>query len=180
MAGRATVSHAVAMGYYPPGYLARLMPKIKASGIGFAIAPRENLQLQGRGFGQPVPRGIAPVRDLIDLDAPIALGNQDSMQDPWYPIGDGNPLRNLDTGLHVAHMLVPEYMDKCLDFIMTNPAKNMRIQGYEIDEGNPANLIVLDAPSDREALKSLPTVLLSIHQGNEVFRQSAPEIHWAQ
>jgi cytosine deaminase len=180
MAGRVTVSHAVAMAYYSPGYLARLLPKLKASGVGFAIAPRENLQLQGRDISAPVPRGVAPVRALVDQGIRIGY-SQDSICDPWYPVGDGNPLRNLDTGLHVSHMLTPKYMNDCLDFVTYQPAANMGLRAeYGIQEGKLASLIVLDAESDSEALRLLPHTLLSIHKGREVFRQPSPSIAWAQ
>ncbi|KAF2725129.1 creatinine deaminase [Polychaeton citri CBS 116435] len=178
MQGRVTVSHAVAFGYYPPGYVARLVPKLQASGVGFAIAPRENLQLQGRDFGFPVPRGIAPVRDIVDWRMRVAFC-QDSVCDPWYPIGDGNPLRNLDTGMHVSHMLTSQYMDDCLKFLTYDPATNMGIrERYGLEEGKSANLIVIDAHSDREALRKQLLVLLSVHKGKEVFRQDQPTMKW--
>ena len=179
MHGRVTVSHAVAMGYYGPGYMARLMPKLKQSGVNFAIAPRENLQLQARGFGAPMPRGVAPVRDLIDEGMCVAFC-QDSICDPWYPIGDGNPLRNLDTGLHVSHMLSAQYVDTALDFVTVNPATNLGLKDkYGIEEGKPANLIILGAESDRDAIMHLSMVHLSIHNGKEIFRQSAPDVKWS-
>ena len=143
MQGRVTASHAVAMAYYNPGYMAKLLSKLRAAELGFAICPNENLQLQGRGFSAPVPRGVAPVRILSEWGLSVGFG-QDSIEDPWYPIGDGNPLRNLDTGLHVAHMLSEEYLDRCLDFVTTNPARNLGVE-YGIEVGKPASFIVLDA-----------------------------------
>jgi len=128
MQGRVTISHAVAMAYYDPGYLARLLPQLAASGVGFAVCPNENLHLQGRDFGPPAPRGVAPVRTLTEWGIPVAFC-QDSMVDPWYPVGDGDPLRILDSGLHVTHMLTAEYLSRCLDFITTNPARNLGLAG---------------------------------------------------
>nr|OQO25050.1 hypothetical protein B0A51_07143 [Rachicladosporium sp. CCFEE 5018] len=178
MQGRVTVSHAVAMGYYPAGYLARLLPKLVESGVGFAIAPRENLQLQGRDFGVPTPRGVAPIRMLADRGISVAF-SQDSICDPWYPIGDGNPILNMDSGLHIGHMLTAQYIDRCLDFISLNPATNMGLQDYYgLEEGKPASFLILGATSDREALRMQPRVLLSVHDGKEVFRQAAPAIEW--
>ena len=177
--GRVTVSHAVAMGYYPPGYMARFVPKLKHSGVGFAIAPRENLQLQGRDFGAPMPRGVAPVRALVDEGMCVAFC-QDSICDPWYPVGDGNPLRNVDTGLHVAHMLSAQYVDSCLDYVTVNPARNLGLKDrYGIEVDKPANLTILNAETDREALMNLSMVLLSIHNGREVFRQAPPNVKWS-
>src|SRR5699024_7128203 len=176
--GRVTVSHAVAMAYYAPGYLARLLPKLVEADLGFAIAPNENLQLQGRGFGPPTPRGVAPVRDLVEWGLPVAFC-QDSMEDPWYPLGAGDPVRNLDAGLHVAHMLTAEHIDAALDFITTNPARNLGLEDYGITEGAHADLLVLDAQSDREVLREHPDVLLSLHRGVEVFRQEPRRRTWS-
>ena len=175
--GRVTVSHAVAMAYYAPGYLARLLPKLVEADLGFAIAPNENLQLQGRGFGPPTPRGVAPVRDLVEWGLPVAFC-QDSMEDPWYPLGAGDPVRNLDAGLHVAHMLTAEHIDAALDFITTNPARNLGLEDYGISEGAHADLLVLDAQSDREVVREHPDVLLSLHRGVEVFRQEPRRRTW--
>lgn len=177
MFGQATVSHAVAMSYYEPGYLARLLPKMAAAEVTFAICPNENLHLQGRGYSHAVPRGVAPVKTLTEYGLNVAFC-QDSISDPWYPIGNGDLLRIVDTGLHVSHMLIPEYMDNCLDFITTNPAKNLRLENYGIAEGNPANLIILDAYSEREALQQGAPVLYSMHRGKKVLSRPAVKATW--
>lgn len=176
--GRVTVSHAVAMGYYGPGYLSRLLPKLAAAQLGFAVNPNENLHLQGRGFGAPTPRGVAPVRTLTEWGLPVAFG-QDSMADPWYPLGAGDLLRILESGLHVTHMLTPEYLDRALDFITLNPARNLGLEDYGVAEGRPASLLVLDAPDDRTAVRERAEVLLSVHRGREVFRRRPAETTWA-
>ncbi|QDZ43336.1 amidohydrolase family protein [Corynebacterium sp. sy039] len=177
MHGLATISHAVAMSYYSPGYLSRLLPKLAAAQVNFAVCPNENLHLQGRGFSSAVPRGVAPIKQLTEFGINVALC-QDSISDPWYPLGNGDLLRILDTGLHVSHMLTPTYLDNCLEFITTNPARNLRLNNYGIAEGNPANLIVLDATSQRDALQHSAPVLLSIHNGKKIFERAAAPAQW--
>ncbi len=163
-----TASHCVAMAFYNPAYLAKLTPKLVASGIGFAVCPTENLQLQGRDL-IPTPRGVAPVRHLTDAGLTVAFG-QDSIADPFYSLGAGNLLRILDAGLHVGHMLTPEYLTRALDFITVNGARNLGITDrYGIAEGKPANCIVLDCESDQEAVQHQAAVLCSVHDGRVVF-----------
>lgn len=179
MQGRVTASHVVAMSYYNPGYMARLLPKLRAAGIGFAICPNENLQLQGRGQSAPIPRGVAPVKTLTEWGFSVAFC-QDSIEDPWYPMGSGNPLRNLDAGLHVGHMLTSEYIHRCLDFITVNPARNMGLESrYGVKQGYPATLLVLDARSEKEVLKVHAPVLLSMHNGRTVFTREPAVTTWA-
>ncbi|MHA2788015.1 amidohydrolase family protein [Corynebacterium sp. S7] len=178
MGAETVVSHAVAMGYYEPGYLGRLLPKLKNAGLSFAIAPNENLHLQGRGFHNPVPRGVAPVKTLTDWEIPVSFC-QDSISDPWYPMGSGDPLRVLDSGLHVGHMLDKEHLANSLDHITYNPAGNLGIQDdYGVREGARANLIVLDATSDQEAIQYQADVLVSIHDGTTVFTREPEHTQW--
>lgn len=170
MQGRVTASHAVAMAYYPDAYVGKLLQKLVDVRMNFAINPTENLHLQGRTSAGPAPRGIAPVRTLLDRGLNVAFG-QDSIADPWYPIGEGDLLRVLETGLQACHLLQPQYLDSCLELITTNGAANMCREDYGIAVGNPADCLVLDATSDRDAVQHRADVLVSLHHGEVVFRQ---------
>lgn len=94
-------------------------------------------------------------------------------------MGDVNPLRILDSGLHVGHLLTPPHLATALDFITTNPAGNLGLRDYGIAEGNPASLLVLDAVDDKEAVQSTADVLLSLHRGREVLRREPASTPWA-
>lgn len=179
MGAQTVVSHAVAMGYYSPGAMARLLPKMAAAGVNFAVCPNENLHLQGRGAHVPVPRGVAPVRTLVDHGLNVAFC-QDSTQDPWYPMGAGNLLRILDSGQHVFHMLSEPCLSRALDHITVNPAKHLGIaEDYGIAEGQRADLIVLDSAGDQEAVCQSAPVLLSVHAGKEMLRMDPPAPRWS-
>ncbi|MDN6236116.1 amidohydrolase family protein [Corynebacterium flavescens] len=177
MQGLTNVSHAVAMSYYTPGFMARLLPKMQAAQLSFSVCPNENLHLQGRGFSNPVPRGVAPVKQLVDFGLNVAFC-QDSISDPWYPMGNGDLVRIIDTGLHVGHMLTPAYVDTCLDFATTNPAQTLGLSDYGIAEGKRANLVVFEAGSEREILQESAPVLLSIHDGRTVFERPSMNPVW--
>lgn len=168
--GTVTASHCVAMAYYNPSYLAKLTPKLVAAGIGFAVCPTENLQLQGWGM-TPTPRGVAPVRHLTEAGLTVAFG-QDSIADPFYPVGAGDMLRILDAGLHVGHMLAPEHLTRALDFITVHGARNLGITDrYGIEVGKPASCLVLDCHDDVGAVQHQADVLCSVHEGRVVFRR---------
>nr|WP_272902342.1 amidohydrolase family protein [Brevibacterium daeguense] len=163
-----TASHSVAMAYYSSSYLAKLTSKLVAADLHFAVCPTENLQLQGWGM-TPMPRGVAPIKHLTEAGLTVAFG-QDSIADPFYPVGEGNLLRILDFGLHVGHMLSAEHLDRALDFITVHGAKNLGITDrYGIEEGKPAHCIVLDCSSDQAAVQHQAAVLFSIHDGRTVF-----------
>jgi cytosine deaminase len=167
--GKKTVAaHTCAMGSYNDSYCTKLFRLLKESEINFNSCPTESIHLQGRTENYPKRRGITRIKQLADAGMNIALG-QDSIADPWYPIGVGNLLRVLDMGLHAGHMLGYADLQKCLDLISVNGAQNLCIQEkYGISEGKPANFILLDGTDDYEILRFQSAVLLSVHNGKVV------------
>ena len=64
---------------------------------------------------------------------------QDSIKDPWYPLGNGNILRVLDAGQHICHMMGFEDLARSLDLVTDNSARTLNLgEGYGIEVGRPA------------------------------------------
>lgn len=165
MGPRTVAAHTCAMGSYNDSYCTKLFRLLKEAKINFNSCPCANMHLQGRIDSFPKRRGVTRIKELSDAGLNIALG-QDSIADPWYPIGVGNLLRVLEMGLHAAHMMGYEDLSHCLDLISTNGAKNLCIEDqYGIEAGKPANFILLDGQSDYEVLRFQSPVLLSVHNG---------------
>ena len=60
----------------------------------------------------------------------------------------------LDNGIHLAHTMSFDELDRCLDLITYNGTKTMNLEdqyGLEVDK--PANFLVLDADSPFEAVR---------------------------
>ncbi|NJP40256.1 cytosine deaminase [Oscillospiraceae bacterium HV4-5-C5C] len=170
---RTVAAHTCAMGSYNDSYYNKLLRVLQASGIHFNACPTESIHLQGRTEPYPKRRGITRIKELSSAGLNVALG-QDSIADPWYPIGTGNPLRVLDMGLHVGHLLGYQDISHALDFISVNGARNLCLgDQYGIMEGRPADFILLDAKDDYEALRFLSPVLLSVHNG-KILAQKQP------
>lgn len=178
MQGMVTVAHAVAMAFYPRGFLDQLTPQMQRAELGFAIAPNENLHLQGRNYSTLVPRAVAPVKHLTEAGLSVGFC-QDSIGDPWYPLGASDAVRLTESGLTVSHMLMPTYLDRALDFVSANPARNLQLDGWTIAVGEQANFVVLDAASEKDAVRFNAEVLYSIHRGKEVFRKQPATITWS-
>lgn len=162
---RAAASHTCAMGSYNNAYAYKMMTKFRQSGINFISCPTENTYLQGRYDGYPMRRGITRIDELIAAGCNVSLG-QDSISDPWYPLGNGNLIHQVDYAIHQAHMMSIPQLYKCLDMITDNGAATLQIQDhYGIEAGKPANLIELDANNEIEAVRERADVLLSVHNG---------------
>ncbi|AJE16699.1 cytosine deaminase [Stutzerimonas balearica] len=172
MGERVTASHTTAMGSYDNAYCSKLFRLLKLSGINFVSCPTESIHLQGRFDTYPKRRGLTRVAELDRAGMNVCFG-QDSIVDPWYPLGNGNILRILEAGLHICHMLGYEDLERCLDLITDNSARPLNLgERYGLEVGRPANLLVLSAPDDYEMLRTQGHALLSVRNGEVLMRRT--------
>ncbi|SNB80634.1 MULTISPECIES: cytosine deaminase [Pseudomonas] len=176
MGARVTASHTVAMGSYDNAYCSKLFRLLKLSGINFVSCPTESIHLQGRFDTHPKRRGVTRVAELDRAGMNVCFG-QDSIVDPWYPLGNGNILRVLEAGLHICHMLGYQDLQRCLDLITDNSARALNLgEGYGIETGRPANLLLLSAPDDYEMVRSQGHALVSVRNGKVLMRRRPAQV----
>ena len=171
---RTAASHTCSFGSADNAYAFRMMRLFQQSGMNFIALPTENAYLQGRQDTYPKRRGLTRVKELWEGGINVCFG-QDSINDPWYPVGNGNLMNILDNGIHLAQTMSFEELDKCLDLITTNGAKTLNVEDqYGIEQGKPANFVVLDARSPFEAVRQRADVLASIRHGEYLFKRPEP------
>ena len=141
---RTTASHTCSFGSANNSYAYRMIDLFKKSKMNFIACPTENAYLQGRQDTYPKRRGLTRVKEFMEEGINIAFA-QDSINDPWYPMGNGNLMNILDNGIHLAQIMSPEVIEKDLDLITYNGARCLNIQDrYGLEVGKDANFIVLD------------------------------------
>ncbi|MGG5288917.1 cytosine deaminase [Pseudomonas shirazensis] len=176
MGARVTASHTTAMGSYDNAYCSKLFRLLKMSGINFVSCPTESIHLQGRFDTYPKRRGLTRVAEIDRAGMNVCFG-QDSIVDPWYPLGNGNILRILEAGLHICHMLGYEDLQRSLDLITDNSARTLNLgERYGLEVGRPANLLVLSAPDDYEMVRSQGYALVSVRNGKVLMRRTPAQV----
>jgi cytosine/creatinine deaminase len=166
--GRVTASHCTAMHSYDNAYAFKLIRLLERAQVNVVANPFDNVVLQGRFDTYPKRRGITRVKELLAAGVNVALGH-DSIMDPWFPLGRGDMLAAAQLALFLCHMSGYEEMQNVLDLITGNAAKVLRVQDrYGIEEGKPADFLILDAPSAFEALRLVPARLHVFKNGREV------------
>lgn len=171
---RSAASHTCSFGSADNAYAFRLMGLFQKSGLNFIANPTENAYLQGRQDTYPKRRGMTRVKEMWDSGINVCFG-QDSINDPWYPAGNGNMMNILDNGIHLAQTMSFDELDRCLDLITYNGAKTLNVEDqYGIEEGKPAYFLVLDADSPFEAVRQRANVLASIRNGEYLFKRPEP------
>jgi cytosine deaminase len=165
LGSRVTASHTTAMGSYNDAYTYKLFRLLKLSNINFVANPLVNIHLQGRFDTYPKRRGITRVKELLEAGLNVSFGHDDIF-DPWYPLGTGNMLQVLHMGIHVSQLMGYEQIVNSFDLITDNSAKTLNIEEkYGIEVGKPANLIILDAENEYEAIRRQVAVKYSVRNG---------------
>lgn len=167
---RVTASHTCAMGSYNNAYAFKLMSKLAQSGINCISCPTENTYLQGRYDNYPKRRGLTRIDELTAAGVNVSLG-QDSISDPWYPLGNGNLMNQLDFAIHISHLMSVEQIWNALDYITVNGAKTLHLSDYGIREGSSASFIVIDAPNEFEAVRERAGIIRSVRKGRTIFEK---------
>ncbi|MGO1501130.1 MAG: amidohydrolase family protein [Marinobacter sp.] len=171
---RTAASHTCSFGSADNAYAFRMMRLFQRSGLNFIALPTENAYLQGRQDTYPKRRGMTRVKEFWESNINVCFG-QDSINDPWYPVGNGNLMNILDNGIHMAQTMSMAQLDTCLDLITFNGAKTLNVEDqYGLEAGKPANFLVLDATSPFEAVRQRADVLASIRNGEYLFKKPEP------
>jgi cytosine deaminase len=152
--GRVMVHHARAMALYPEPYFRKIVALLKRAKIGVVSDPQTG-PLHAR------------VRDLCDEGIAVALG-QDDIADAYYPYGRNNMLEVAFLASHLMWMTTFGEMDLLYDLITTRAAQAMGMKDFAMQEGNRANLVVLNAPDVWEALTYHEAPVHVIKDGKEV------------
>ncbi|HEU4373399.1 MAG TPA: amidohydrolase family protein [Telluria sp.] len=150
--GRVAGSHLTSMHSMDNYYVSKLLPLIREAGVAAIANPLINITLQGRHDTYPKRRGMTRVPELIAAGVDVAFGH-DCVMDPWYSLGSGDMLEVAHMGLHVAQMTGQEAMHQCFLAVTSTPARIMGLEGYGLEPGCHADLVLLDAGSTVEAIR---------------------------
>jgi cytosine deaminase len=166
--GRVTVSHCTAMHSWNNAFAFKLMQLLVRGRMNVVCNPFDNIILQGRFDTYPKRRGMARLKELVEAGVNVSLGH-DSIMDPWYPLGRGDMLAAAQLALHIAQMSGHDEIATMYRLITTNAARTLNVADrYGIEEGKPANAIILDATSAYDALRLVPARLHVIKNGRAV------------
>ncbi len=170
--GRVTGSHLTSMHSMDNDYVSKLLPLLREAGVAVIANPLINITLQGRRDTYPKRRGMTRVPELLTAGIPVAFG-QDCVMDPWYSLGSGDMLEVAHMGLHVAQMTGQDAMRQCFAAVTTTPAAILGLQGYGLEVGCRADLVLLQAGDPIDAIR-LRAARLAVIRGGKLIAATPP------
>lgn len=171
--GRVTGSHLTSMHSMDNYYASKLLPLLAEAGMHCVCNPLVNMNLQGRHDTYPKRRGLMRVPELLDQGINVAFGHDDVM-DPWYPLGSHDMLEVAHMGAHALHLTGRDGLLQMFRAVTANGARALGLEGYGLTPGCYADMVVLQAANEIEALRLRPARLWVIRRGRVI--ASTPEI----
>jgi len=166
--GRVTASHCVSLGTQTPTERADTIAGMSSAGIGVVALPSTNLYLQGRALpGSSSPRGIAPLRELLDAGILVA-GGADNIRDPFLPVGRADPFETASLLVTAGHLTVEE----AYAAVSATARRIMGLPPAGPAAGLRADLLAVRATSLTDAIARAPQDRLVIFAGRVVARST--------
>ncbi len=142
-----TASHCVSLGMQDHVTQRSVAELLASSGVSVVTLPQTNLYLQGREHPTAMPRGLTALRALGEAGVRVA-GGADNLQDPFNPMGRGDPLETAALLVAGAHYLPEE----ALRAVSQVPHEIVANSNNELRVGSPADLLLAHASNIRELI----------------------------
>jgi cytosine deaminase len=172
--GRVAGSHLTSMHSMDNYYVSKLLPLMAEAGMAAIPNPLVNMMLQGRHDTYPKRRGLTRIPEILAAGIPVALG-QDCVLDPWYSMGTGDLLDVAHMAVHATQMGSAADKSVIFDAVTRVPAQVLGLEGYGLEPGCHADMVLIQARDTAEAIRLKPNRLTVIRRG-KVIAETPPEI----
>ena len=170
--GRVNGSHLTSMHSMDNYYVSKLLPLMAEAGVSATANPLINIGIQGRHDSYPKRRGMTRIPEMLAHGITCAFGH-DCVMDPWYSLGQADMLEVASMGLHVGQMTSRDAMRQCFELVTTGPARIMHLDGYGLDIGCKADMVLLQAADPIEAIR-LKAARLAVIKAGRVIASTPP------
>lgn len=161
--GRVAASHCVRLGSLDAAALAPVLDVVARAGIGIVTLPITNLYLQGRGVDGVVPRGLPPLRAILDAGIPLAAG-ADNLRDPFNPVGRADPFETTSLLVTAGHLTPREALAAVTD----GPRTVLGLPPVGAVAGHAADLVLVPDVPLLDVLAGATTARVVVHGGRVV------------
>lgn len=174
--GRVAIGHVTKLSALPPDRVAAIGRRLADAGVALTVLPATDLFLTGRDHDHNVPRGVTPAHRLLGLGVTCSLSTNNVLN-PFTPFGDCSLVRMANLYANIAQLGTPEGMADCLAMVSSQAARLIGAADYGIEPGRPADLVVLDATSDAQAVAEIALPLMGMKGGRRTFLRPRPTLH---
>ena len=158
-----TASHCVSLGMQNSEVQAEVAKEVAEAGMSVFCLPQTNLFLQGRDHSSATPRGLTALGALHDAGVLVAAG-ADNVQDIYNQVGRSDPLETAALLVMAGH----QTPDDAYRMVSNDVREGIGLPRVDHAPGAPADLLVINAASPREAIADAPMSRRVYHRGELV------------
>ena len=168
-----TASHCCSLAFMKKSQIKKTADLVREANITVVTLPMCNLMLMGRDL-HPRPRGMTPIDVLISHGVNVCAGS-DNVQDPFNPFGNYDPLTAAQLAVLVGQTTDDSSLLHAFDLVTCNAIPHFDNCKGVIDNGEPADLVILDCHDYLSAVGDPPRRLATFKDGEMVVQTNFTE-----
>ena len=161
LGGRVTVSHAYCLGQIGPEEVKRIGSRLAQAGVAILTAVP--------------PTSMPPVAALAALGVTIVAAS-DNIRDAWAPFGNGDVLDRARMAAYQQTLDTDDELRFAYELVTANAARALRLEGYGLAVGNPADFVLVEAACLPQAVAAPPPRRVTFKRGRRVADLGSPGI----
>ena len=176
LGGRVAVGHATKLSTLAPARQKEIARRLGDVGVAVTILPATDLFLMGRDQTHNVRRGLVDANLFVEQGCNCSISTNNVLN-PFTPFGDCSLIRMANLHANVLQVSHAERIAECFEMLTTRSARLMNLADYGIAVGNPADIVVIDADSPRQAVAELREPLAVFKNGRRTVTRHRTELH---
>ena len=166
LGGRVAMGHMTKLAGLPPPRQLEIARRLADVGVAVTVLPSTDLFVLARHVDHNVPRCVADASLLVEAGCNCSISSNNILN-PFTPFGDGSLIRMVNLHANILQVGQPERLTELFSMITDRSARLMNLRDYGLVVGNPADLVVIDAPTPAVAVTSVAPVLAAYKRGRQ-------------
>lgn len=174
--GRVAIGHVSKLSLIPPDAVDSVAKRMADVGVALTVLPSTDLYLGGRDQLDNIRRNVVDANRLVKAGVTCSLSSNNILN-PFTPMGDGQLIRQANLYANIVQRGMRDDLRDTWDMFTAGSARLLRRDNYGVAEGNPADLVLVDAPSPADALREISPVLAAFKGGRRTVTRAVPVLH---
>jgi cytosine deaminase len=176
LGGRVAIGHATKLSTLDPAAQRQIAKRLADVGVAVTILPATDLFLMGRDQHHNVRRGLVDANLFVEHGCNCTISTNNILN-PFTPYGDCSLIRMANLHANVLQVSHAERIAECFAMLTTRSAQLMNLKDYGIAPGHPADVVVIDAQSPKQAIAEIRQPLAVFKRGKRTVTRPRAELH---
>jgi cytosine/creatinine deaminase len=174
--GRVAIGHVTKLTVMPPAEFDRVARRMADAGVALTVLPATDLYLGGRDRDHRIERSVVDANRLVRQGVTCSISSNNILN-AFTPMGDGQLIRQANLYANIVQQGMPDALRDTWGMFTTGSARLMRRSDYGIAVGNPADLVLVDAPDTVAAIREVAPVLAAFKRGRRSVTRAPAVLH---